>query len=428
MADGSSKASKFSIDISPLRKYRDLRLLFTSGLITRFGSNITAVALPFQIKELTNSYIAVGLMGAVEIIPLIIFGLYGGVLADAIDRKKMLLFTEIAFLLCSATLLLNALAARPHIILIYLIAGLFAALDGLQTPSLGAIVPRIVDHEDMPATSALMSLRWQVGAVVAPAVGGIMVSTMGVSSAYILDVVTFIFSIGLIWKLKPVPALAKATQASLSALVDGVIYAVGRKDLLGTYIVDLCAMFFAMPTALYPFWADQLHARWALGLFYSAGIIGAIIVTLTSGWTKNYHFHGRAVTYAALGWGAAIALAAATNNLWLILFFLVLAGASDQVSALMRSNIWNQSISDEYRGRLGGIELLSYAVGPLGGQLRAGSMAAWTTLRTSVAVGGILCIGFVGISAASLPEFRKYDVRSNKFAEEKRKAAENSAD
>ena len=412
--------SKFAIDLTPLKKYRELRLLFTSGLVTRLGSMVTYVALPFQIKDLTNSYIAVGLMGAAQIIPLILFSLYGGVLADSLDRKKLIFITEFGSLGLSALLLANSLLHKPHLILLYFVAAGVTALDGLQTPSLSAIVPRIVDHKDLPSVTALMSIRWQVGAVIAPAIGGIMISTLGVKSAYFLDVVTFIFSLSLISRMKPVPPSEKATPASLASLIDGVKYAARRKDLLGTYIVDFAAMFFAMPNALFPFWADHIHARWALGLFYSAGIVGAIVITLTSGWMKSYPFHGRAVTYAALGWAAAIALSATTNNLWVILFFLSLAGASDQVSAMMRANIWNQSIADEDRGRLAGIELLSYAVGPMGGQLRAGAMAAWATLRISVAGGGLICLGCVALSAKLMPDFLNYDVRSNKFAVEKR--------
>ena len=418
--------SKFTIDLTPLKKYRELRLLFTSGLITRLGSMITYVALPFQIKDLTNSYLAVGLMGAAQIIPLILFSLYGGVLADSLDRKKMIFITECGSLVLSSLLLANSLLPKPHLILLYVVAASFTALDGLQTPSLSAIVPRIVEHQDMPAVTALMGIRWQVGAVVAPAIGGIMISTMGVKSAYLLDVATFVISLALIFRMKAVPPSAKATPASLSSLVEGVKYAFGRKDLMGTYIVDFAAMLFAMPNALFPFWADHIHARWALGLFYSAGFIGAIMVTITSGWMKSYPFHGKAVTYAAIGWGAAIALAASTNNLWVILFFLAAAGAADQVSAMMRGNIWNQSIADEYRGRLAGIELLSYAVGPMGGQLRAGTMAAWSTLRISVASGGLLCVGFVALAARLMPEFHNYDVRSNKYAIEKQNSSPNN--
>ena len=382
---------------------------------------ITYVALPFQIKELTNSYIAVGLMGAVELIPLIVFGLYGGVLADKIDRRKMILYTEIALGLMTFSLFVNSQMAEPSLIWIYLVAGVFAALDGLQRPSADAILPRLVSHQDLPAASALMSLRWQTGVIMGPAIAGILLATSGTGTAYLVDVATFVISVVFVLRVKSVKQLEKNLAPTFKAMAEGIKYATSRKDLLGTYLVDLSAMFFAMPTALYPFWADQLNATWALGLFYAAGTIGSVIVTLTSGWIKNYHFHGRAVFLGALGWGVAITLAGISNSLFLILFFLALAGAADMVSALFRSAIWNQSIPDELRGRLAGIELLSYSVGPLGGQMRAGSFAAMTNLKTSVISGGLLCIGFVSIATAALPKFRKYDVRTNEFAVEQRK-------
>ena len=411
----------FAIDISPLRKYPDFRRLWSAGLVSYFGSMITYVALPFQIKELTNSYIAVGLMGAVELIPLIVFGLYGGVLADKIDRRKMILYTEIALGLMTFSLFVNSQMAEPSLIWIYLVAGVFAALDGLQRPSADAILPRLVSHQDLPAASALMSLRWQTGVIMGPAIAGILLATSGTGTAYLVDVATFVISIVFVLRVKSVKQLEKNLAPTFKAMAEGIKYATSRKDLLGTYLVDLSAMFFAMPTALYPFWADQLNATWALGLFYAAGTIGSVIVTLTSGWIKNYHFHGRAVFLGALGWGVAITLAGISNSLFLILFFLALAGAADMVSALFRSAIWNQSIPDELRGRLAGIELLSYSVGPLGGQMRAGSFAAMTNLKTSVISGGLLCIGFVSIATAALPKFRKYDVRTNEFAVEQRK-------
>lgn len=417
---------KYALDISPLRKYRELRLLFSSGMITRLGSAMTMVAMPFQMKILTNSYVAVGLMGVVQLIPLIIFGLYGGVLADAVDRKKMILFAEAASLAMTLILFGNALLPHPHVILLYFVGAAFASLNGLSGPSLGAILPRIVAHEDMAASNALMGLRWQFGAILGPSIGGLIVSTAGVSTGYALDVVSYILSLIFISLLRPVPPGAKSVPPSLASLVDGLKYAVSRKDLLGTYLVDLSAMFFAMPVALFPFWADSLHARWALGLFYSAGTVGAMLTTLTSGWMKHYPHHGRAVMFAAIGWGACISLAGSFHSLYAALFFLMLAGASDEVSALFRSLIWNQSIPDEFRGRLGGIELLSYSVGPLGGQMRSGAMAAWTNLRTSVVSGGLICIGFVLLAASALPKFRNYDVRTNEFALLKEKSAKNS--
>ena len=416
---------KYAIDLSPLKKYRDFKLLFTAGLFSYFGSMITFVALPFQIKELTGSFWAVGLIGVVEIIPLIVFGLYGGVLADYLDRKKMIWFTEFGTLIATSILLINSLQEEPSVILIFVIAAIFAALSGLKRPSQDAILPRLVNHDDLPSASALMSLRWQFGGIVGPSVGGIIIASYGAGAAYLIDCLTFVISLALIWQVKSVPPLDKATPPSMAGLMEGLNYAYKRKDLLGTYVVDLAAMFLAMPMALFPFWADEIGAPYALGFFYSSITFGAVLVTLLSGWMRNYPHHGRAVIIGALGWGVAIVAAGSSNSLVLVITCLVIAGAFDQVSALFRGFIWNQSIPDELRGRLAGIEMLSYLLGPLGGQARAGGMAAMSSLRISIVGGGLLCIGFVSLIAASMPKFRSYDVRTNEYALKEAKVRKN---
>jgi MFS family permease len=423
-----SRAARLAIDFTPLKKYPDFRNLWTAGLISYLGSMITYVALPFQIKELTGSYLAVGLLGIVEITPLIIFGLYGGVLADSVDRKKLIWATEAGALLIVTGLLLNSLLAEPSLIAIYVAAGLFACVDGLQRPSMGAILPRLVSHEDLPSASNLLTLRWQIGFILGPTLGGIIFSTFSIEVGYGFDIATYLVSLIFLARVRNIPPSKEAEKPSLAALLEGVRYALSRKDLLATYLIDLAAMFFAMPTALFPFWAAELKANWALGLFYAAGITGSIIITLTSGWSRTYRYHGRAVIWAAIGWGAAIALAGVTNSLILVLICLAVAGASDQVSALFRTVIWNQTIPDNLRGRLAGIELLSYSVGPLAGQMRAASMAAAFSLSFSVTAGGIICVVAVVILALLIPEFRKYDVETNKYAvaeRENRKNREN---
>ena len=416
---------KYAIDLSPLKKYRDFKLLFTAGLFSYFGSMITFVALPFQVKELTGSFWAVGLIGVVEIIPLIVFGLYGGVLADYLDRKKMIWFTEFGTLIATSILLINSLQEEPSVILIFVIAAIFAALSGLKRPSQDAILPRLVNHDDLPSASALMSLRWQFGGIVGPSVGGIIIASYGAGAAYFIDCLTFVISLALIWQVKSVPPLDKSTPPSMAGLMEGLNYAFKRKDLLGTYVVDLAAMFLAMPMALFPFWADEIGAPYALGFFYSSITFGAVLVTLLSGWMRNYPHHGRAVIIGALGWGVAIVAAGSSNSLVLVITCLVIAGAFDQVSALFRGFIWNQSIPDELRGRLAGIEMLSYLLGPLGGQARAGGMAAMSSLRTSIVGGGLLCIGFVSLIAAVMPKFRSYDVRTNEYALKEAKIRKN---
>ncbi len=423
--------SKIAIDFTPLKKYPDFRNLWTAGLISYLGSMITYVALPFHLKEITGSYLAVGILGVIEIVPLIVFGLYGGVLADSVDRKKMIWATEAGALLIVLILLINSTLPNPETFVIYLAAALFAMVDGLQRPSMGAILPRLVSHEDLPSASALLTLRWQFGVIVGPTLGGIIFSTMSITAGYALDIATYLISLIFLMKVRNIPPLKEAEKPSLASLLEGVRYAFSRQDLMATYIIDLAAMFLAMPNALFPFWADLLGSPWALGLFYSAGIVGAVTVTLTSGWTKHYRFHGKAIIWAAIGWGAAIAIAGLSNSLIIVLICLAFAGASDQISAHFRTVIWNQTIPDNLRGRLAGIELLSYSIGPLAGQMRAASMAAATSLSFSVTSGGIMCVVVVIILAILMPKFRKYDAETNEFAvreRESRKNSENPAD
>jgi MFS family permease len=411
-----ARARSLAIDITPLRTSRDFRLVMGSGAVTMLGSMVTYVTLPFQIKQLTGSYIAVGLTGAAELIPLIIFGLYGGTLADSVDRKVMVVVTEISAMGLSSILLINALLNHPKIWVIYVVAALFAAVDGLQRPSLEAMVPRIVPHGQLGAAAALRSIRWQFGAIFGPALGGVLIATIGVSSGYAFDIATYIVSLLFLFRLSRIPSSTDEPPPTWAALAAGLRYAFSRQDLIGTYAIDLAAMFFAMPTALFPFLADRLHAPWSLGLLYSAMMVGSIIATLTSGWVSRYHRHGRAVIIAAACWGMAIIAAGATNSLVVVLVGLAIAGGADQISGIFRSTIWNQTIPDELRGRLAGIELLSYSLGPIGGQTRAGLMASWSGLRASIMGGGMLCVGAVGILSTALPKFRRYDDRTNEFA------------
>ncbi|GHC64095.1 MFS transporter [Streptomyces cinnamoneus] len=413
-------------DLSPWRSSPDFRRMWIAGLVTVFGSFLTFVAVPLQLKELTGSTLAVGAVGAVELVPLIVFGLYGGALADALDRRKLIVWTEAGLGVLSVMLLLNTLLPHPMVWPLYVVAALVSALTGLQRPALQAIVPRIVPHEQLPAAIALNSMRWQVGAIAGPSLAGVVITFAGLPWAYFLDALSFALSLVLALGLAPSPASHDAEKPSLRGILDGARYAWSRKELLGTYAVDMAAMFFAYPTAIFPFLADDLHARWALGLMYSAGAVGSLVVSLTSGWVSRIHRHGRLVVLAAAGWGAAMAVAGRLHNIWLVLLFLAVAGGCDTVSGLFRSAIWDQTIPDELRGRLAGIELLSYSVGPQLGQVRAGGMAALTSVRTSVWSGGLACVASVGLLALSLPKLMSYDQRTDPHAVRmrQRKAAE----
>ncbi|MEU6196774.1 MFS transporter [Streptomyces sp. NPDC047061] len=408
--------SRLLPDLAPWHASADFRRLWVSGLVSNFGSFLTFVALPVQIKDLTGSATAVGAIGAVELLPLVLFGLYGGALADALDKRKLIVRTEAAQGLLSAGLLVNALLPHPAVWPLYVVAALSSALGSVQRPALDSLWPRIVAHDDLPAAAALNSFRWTVGGVAGPAVAGLVVAYAGLGWAYGADLVTFLVSVVLIVPIAASPASHEAARPSLRSIVEGARYAWSRKELLGTYAVDLAAMFLAMPLAVLPFLADDLHAEWSLGLMYASVPAGALVVSLVSGWTSRVHRHGRMVVLAAALWGLAIAAAGAVANVWLVLFFLAVAGGCDMVSGIFRGIMWNQTIPDELRGRLAGIELLSYSVGPTLGQIRSGGMAGWLGVRASVGAGGLLCTGAVGLLALCLPALMSYDARTNEHA------------
>lgn len=403
-------------DLAPWRASADFRRLWLSGLITNFGGFLTFVALPVQTKELTGSAAAVGAIGAVELVPLIVCGLYGGALADACDKRRLIVWSELGQGVLCVVLLLNALLPDPAVWPLYLVAALSSALVSVQRPALDSLIPRIVAHEHLPAAAALNSLRWQVGGIAGPALAGVVVAYAGLGWAYAVDLATFVVSVALMTGLGRSPATHEAGRPSWSSIMEGARYAWSRKELLGTYAIDLAAMFLAMPLAVLPFLADELHARWSLGLMYAAIPAGALLVSVTSGWTSRVHRHGRAVVLAAAGWGLAMAAAGIAANVWLVLLCLVLGGCCDMVSGIFRSAMWNQTIPDELRGRLAGIELLSYSVGPQLGQVRAGGVASWAGVRASVWSGGVLCAGAVAVLALCLPKLMRYDVRTDEHA------------
>ncbi len=400
--------SSLRIDVSPLRQLPAFRNLWFSSLITRFGSMITYVAAPYQIKELTGSYLAVGLVGVLEIIPLVIFGLYGGTLADRIDRRRIILVTEFGLMASVLLLALNSRLSSPQTWIIYVVAMLVASFDGLQSPSLNSIVPRIVPVEKLAASSALMSLTRNLGFIFGTMLGGFLVARVGFSTSYLIDAATFGLSLVFLWFLPTVSPDQTLRENPISAIVESAQYAWSRKDLLGTYLIDTAAMIFAYPVALFPFLADELDSPQSLGLLYAAGAVGAAIAGLTSGWTARVTRHGMAVVYSAMVWGLGIAFVGVSDTLPMALLGLTIAGAADMVSGLFRSVIWNTTIPDHLRGRMAGIEMLSYSIGPQLGQVRSSFSAQLFGLQKAFVSGGLLCTAVVGLCATTLPSLRNY--------------------
>ncbi len=401
---------RLGIDLTPLRTSRDFRLVFASGTVTSFGSFITYVTIPFQVAQITDDPLMVGLIGVCELVPLLVMAFVGGALADFADRRLLVRGGELALAGLCGVLLVNSLSPEPHLWLLFVIAALTASVDGLQRPALEAMIPRLVRPEEIPATTALRSAGREISQLGGPALAGLLIAAAPLAVVYAIDLLTFAVSLVCLTLVKAVPPPVDADRPSLRSVVTGLRYARSRPELLGTYLVDINAMLFGMPQALYPFLAMQLGGPGVLGLLYAAPAAGSLLATLASGWTGRVHRHGLMVIIAAALWGVGIVGAGLSTMLWLTLLCLAFAGAADMVSGIFRSIIWNQTIPDHLRGRLAGIEMLSYTTGPLLGQLRSGLMArTGLGVGGSIWVGGVLCIAGTAALALALPKFTRYN-------------------
>jgi MFS family permease len=411
------------MDTRPFREHRDFRLLLIAGTVFYLGGMMTYVAIPYQIYQLTHSNFAVGAVGLVELVPLIVFGLYGGALADHVDRRLLLIWTGIMQAAFTAWLAINAFSPHPRLWEIFLVSGLLASASALQRPSREALLPRTVRHDETTAANALSSLGMQGGVLIGPTIGGVLVASFGPGWCFLVDIVGLFVASMMYAAMRRYPHVGETEPPSLSGIGKGLRYAMSRRDLLGTYVVDIAAMLLAMPVVLFPALAQKVFEDpHLLGLLYSAETMGALLATALSGWTSRVHRHGRAIVLAAMAYGACIALAGMSPNIWLAVLCFTLAGGADMISAVFRGTIWNQTIPDHLRGRLAGIEMLSYSVGPLGGQVRAGIVADRWTVRGSIISGGVSCVAGVAITAMWLNDFWRYDAVTDEHAVAQRRA------
>jgi MFS family permease len=406
-----------TVDISPLR-HRDFRLLFWGQLVSFLGSQITYVAVPYQVYRLTHSPLMVGLLGLAELGPVLLLSMFGGAIADARDRRATALTTEVAFAGLSALLFLNAVLPEPLLWAIFALASAQAGLFALQRPSLDALTPRLVERADFTAAGALTAARGTIGMLLGPAIGGLLIVGVGLPATYAVDVLSFAASLLALSLIRASQPPSGGQRPSLSGVMDGIAFARSRSELIGTYVVDIVAMVFGMPEALFPAIADSMGGPALLGLLYSAPALGALIATTTSGWTGQVRRHGLAVFLAATVWGLAIVgfgLASSPilgYNASLALPLLAVAGGADAVSGIFRMAIWNHTVPDALRGRLASIELVSYSSGPALGNTESGLVAGLFSVPFSVISGGVLCVIGCAVCFAVLPAFRGYDVRS----------------
>jgi MFS family permease len=402
-----------AIDADLLRRRRDFGLLVAGQSISEAGSMATFVAVPFQAYELTGSSLAVGLLGVAEFVPVIVLALVGGALADAFDRRRLVQIAEVGAALVAGALLVNAVVPDPQLWVLYVCSALMAAFTAIRRPPLDALIPRLVERDELKAASAVQFGLHNIAAISGPALGGVLIAVAGLGVTYGVDVVSFALSLLILMRIRTPPPPADAEPPSLRTIVEGLRYAVSRQDLVGTYLVDMNAMFFGMPMALFPAIAKGFGGAEVLGLLYAAPSVGSIVVTLTSGWSARVHRHGRAVAIGAALWGAAIIGFGFADVLWLALVFLAIAGGMDTISGIFRSAMWNETIPDHLRGRLAGVEMISWSSGPLLGDAEAGFVAALASVRTSVVAGGVACIAGTVALVIALPRFWAYDSRAS---------------
>ncbi len=405
------------MDVSPLRESRDFRLLFTAGSVFYFGAMVAYVAIPFQVYGLTGSNFQVGAVGLAELVPLVVFGLYGGALADHVDRRRLLVATGLVQAALMVVLAVNAFLEEPQVWLIYVVAAAYSAASSMQRPSREALEPRTVRHDQITAASALTSFGMQVGLLLGPLVGGLVVAYIGVGWCFLGAIVGYLVATALFGAMRPYPHQSETTPPSLRGIHEGLTYALSRRDLLGTYVVDLAAMMLAIPVVLFPALAEEIFEQpQLLGLLYAAETVGAMVATTLSGWASRVHHHGRGIVIAAACYGGFIALAGLAPSLWVAALALAFAGGADMFSALFRATVWNQTIPEHMRGRLAGIEMLSYSVGPTVGEVRGGFVADLWSVRGAIVSGGVACVGGVLLTAAALRDFWAYDARTDPHA------------
>lgn len=398
------------LDITPLKISRDYRLLFFGQLISFFGSMMTFIIVPWQMFQLTGSNAMVGYIFLAEFFPMFILAFVGGALADSLDKRKMLRLTEIGQTVVTAILLANSLLPQPQIWILYLSVAIHAGLAALQRPAFESLIQKIMPPEQMTAVAALNTLRYNFGAIISPSIAGMIAAYSSISFAYAIDLLTFIGSLVAVFLINAAPAPENAERPSLKSVIEGCRYAFRRRELLGTYLIDICAMFFAFPIALYPALA-AIYGEQYLGLFPAALAVGMLAASLTSGWAKQIHRHGLMVVLAAILWGVGIVFFGLANSIWLALFFLGAAGYFDMISGIFRMTIWNQTIPNYIRGRLASLEMISYLTGPMLGGAKMGIVAERYGVKAAIVSGGILCVGSVILTALFLPKFLTYDGR-----------------
>jgi predicted MFS family arabinose efflux permease len=398
------------VDIGPLRRYPQFRRLWFGYLVTTLGNQLTIVAVPFEVFRLTHSSLDVGLVSLTALGPLLVGSMFGGSIADAMDRRKLLLVTQVSLALCSAALASDAMLRHPAVWPLFLVSALAAGISSVDQPARSAVFITLVGREDYVSATALWQLLMQVGVVVGPAVAGLLIGNVGVATAFWVDVATFTVSLGTITSLGKMVPEGGGTRFGFRSMADGIRYLKGRQELQGTFVADLDAMVFGMPRALFPaIGLERLHGGAAtVGLLYAAPGAGALIGAILTGWVRNVSRQGMAVLVCVAVWGAAITAFGFSVTLAVCLPLLAIAGAADVVSAVFRGTILQRAAPDALRGRLLAVHTAVVTGGPRLGDAEAGAVAALGGVQVSVVSGGLACLVGIGVVGWLMPKFAAY--------------------
>jgi MFS family permease len=398
-------------DVSPLRESPHFRRLFVGQAVSLVGTQVTQVAVPLQVYAISRSSLAVGAVGLAGLVPLVVFGLYGGSIADAVDRRRLMLATSTGTTAVTLVLLVHAALHLDRLSVLFACAAAQAGFAAVDDPTRRAVIPQLVAPNRLAAANTLVYGRGELAVIVGPLLAGVAVGA-GFQWAYAIDVASFGAALYATLRLPPLPPGDGARQAGLASVAEGLRFVAARPVLLMTFLVDVDAMLFATPRALFPALAAASGGPRTAGLFYAAPAVGAVVVTLLGGALARVHRQGLGVVVAIGVWGVAVTLFGLAPTLGVALLMLAVAGAADTVSAVYRATILQVATPPGMQGRLHGVHTVVVTGGPRLGDLRAGGMASAFSPAVAVVAGGLACVAGIALLALAVPAFVRYDART----------------
>jgi MFS family permease len=397
--------ARFFADITPLRRHKQFRRLWMGQVVSGMGSQLTIVAVSYQAYHLSHSTLIVGLIGLGQLVPLLAGAIWGGALADALDRRKVLVLTQLAMAAASAGLVVNAALPHPTVWPLFVCTAAAAGFQGVDWPARRAALPMLVPPEDVTDAIALQTMIQQLALVVGPAVAGVAIAEIGLSAVFGIDVATFGVALVVAVLLPALVPRGGGTPMGLKSMADGFRHLKGQPLLASTYLIDLNAMIFGMPRAVFPALGTELYGGGAgiVGLLYAAPGAGALLGSFVTGWCSRVRRQGRAIAACVVVWGGSIALVGIIPVLWIGLGLLALAGAADVISAVVRQAVQQRTVPDHLQGRLSGTFFAVVAGGPRIGDAETGLAAELGGAQFAVWSGGLACVVGVAVLLWRVP-------------------------